>query len=132
MEQLLAKLGEDGFAKLNTASAADLNAMIRFAQDISPPTELVLDYVIEVDTRRILFDEFQAICQSHSVMANATIFAVFMVAPISEIRIYLQLLRDSALSLVLVSGTVSSAPEAIRDCTSPFSLGFPVSCPVYF
>jgi len=31
MEQLLAKLGADGFEKLNTTFAADLNVMIRFA-----------------------------------------------------------------------------------------------------
>jgi len=132
MEQLLAKLGEDGFAKLNTASAADLDAMIRFAQDISPPAEPVLDYIAEVDTRRILFDELQTICQSHHLVANATIFAVFMVAPISEIRIHLQLLRDSA-QVFLVSGTIGSAQHAIRACTLPFpSLGFPISSPAYF
>lgn len=124
MEQLLAKLGEDGFAKLNTASAADLDAMIRFAQDISPPAEPVLDYITEVDTRRILFDEFQAICQPYDGKANAAIFAVFMVAPISEIRIYLQLLRDSAQSVVLLTAVINSAPQAIRACTLPFSLGF--------
>ena len=127
MEQLLAKLGADCVEKLHAASAADLNAMIRFAQDISPPTEPVLDYITEVDTRRILFNEFRAICQSHNMVANATIFAVFMVAPISEIRIYLQTLRDSAQSTILVPGIVSSAPQGIRACTLRFSLGFPVS-----
>ncbi|TPX14476.1 uncharacterized protein E0L32_005440 [Thyridium curvatum] len=53
--------GQMAFEKLAAASTADIDAVIRFAEDIPPPTEPVLDYITEVDTRRALFDDFRAL-----------------------------------------------------------------------
>ncbi|TPX14515.1 uncharacterized protein E0L32_005479 [Thyridium curvatum] len=94
MENLLAKLGVDGVRKLQAASAADLNAMVLFAGDISPPTEEVLDYVTELDTRCILYDQLRAFGNETGLVYPA-LFAVTMVAPVSELRSLLQVLHGS-------------------------------------
>ncbi|KAK0656157.1 hypothetical protein B0T16DRAFT_451762 [Cercophora newfieldiana] len=88
MEQAVAKLGAEAVESILAAAMADPDAMRQFANDISPPAEPVQDYLTEVDTRRALFDELRAICQHHDVKLNAIIFAVFMVAPVSEIRTF--------------------------------------------
>ncbi|KAK4149251.1 hypothetical protein C8A00DRAFT_47097 [Chaetomidium leptoderma] len=98
MEQAVEKLGAEGVDKILAAAMADPKAMFRFASDISPPAEPVQDYITEVDARRALFDEFRAICQPYYMDApNATILALFMVAPLSEIRTLLQTIRETRL-----------------------------------
>ena len=121
MEQARAKLGVEGLDKFLTAAMADLDAMLHFADDISPPTEQVQDYLTEVDTRRALFDDFRAFFQYHGTVSNATVFAAFMIAPISEIRNFLQIVRDSPLPASLVRGILGEAPNGIRACMLLFS-----------
>jgi len=57
MKQAMAKLGVEGLDRSLTAAMADLDGVLHFADDISPPTEQVQDYLTEVDTRRALFGE---------------------------------------------------------------------------
>lgn len=95
--------GQMAFEKLAAASTADIDAVIRFAEDIPPPTEPVLDYITEVDTRRALFDDFRALCPP-GIKVYAVVFAIFMVAPISELRSYLPtltILFSSQVSLLV-------------------------------
>ncbi|KAK0720947.1 hypothetical protein B0H67DRAFT_209273 [Lasiosphaeris hirsuta] len=88
--------------------------MLHFVDDISPPTEPVQDYLTEVDTRCVLFDEFRVIRQYHGTVSNATVFAMFMIAPLLEIRNFLQIVRDSSLPNIFVCGTLRVAPGRIR------------------
>ncbi|KAH6618041.1 hypothetical protein B0J18DRAFT_459142 [Chaetomium sp. MPI-SDFR-AT-0129] len=92
MEQLKVRLGRLDLEVLDsivTATVVDPDAVRRFADDISPPAEPVNDYITEVDTRRDLFEKYRAICHSQEDQPNAVVFALFMVAPVTEIRTYL-------------------------------------------
>ncbi|KAK4147541.1 uncharacterized protein C8A04DRAFT_34236 [Dichotomopilus funicola] len=92
MEQLKVRLGRLDLEVLDsivTATVVDPDAVRRFADDISPPAEPVNDYITEVDTRRDLFEKYRAICHSQEDQPNAVVFALFMVAPVTEIRTFL-------------------------------------------
>jgi len=124
MEQAVAKLGAEVLDSILTAAMADPDTMRRIANDISPPTEQVQDYLTEVDTRCALFDEFREICQHYSMAPNATILGLFMIAPVSEIRVLLQSIRRlnvPQLRGTFVRGILGSALDGIRACTSLFS-----------
>ena len=133
MEQAVAKLGAEAVETILAAAMSDPEAMLQFANDISPPAEPVQDYITEVDTRRALFDELRTICQHHQIPLNATIFAVFMVAPVTEVRTFFESIpRESGLADIaddfrhrsILKGTMEMAPEAMRACTFqfPFSI----------
>lgn len=85
MEELVAKLGAESVNNIHAAALVR-----RFVNDIPPKAEPVQDYLTDADTRRVLFDEFRATCQELDPLQfdppHATILAVFMVAPVSEIR----------------------------------------------
>lgn len=86
----MAKLGAEFVNSIHAAALADPDAMRRFVSDIPPKAEPVQAYLTDVDTRRALFDELRAICQELDPLQfdppHATMLAVFMVAPVSEIR----------------------------------------------
>jgi len=93
IEQVVAKLGVEVVDSILTAAIADPDTMRQFTNDISPLAEPVQDYLIEVDIQYALFDELRAICQYYNILLNATIFAVFMVAPVLEIRTFFNCIR---------------------------------------
>ena len=62
LEQAVAKPGIEVAYGILAAAIADPDDIHQFANDISHPAELVQGYLIEVDTRRALFNELQAIC----------------------------------------------------------------------
>ncbi|KXX80332.1 hypothetical protein MMYC01_204672 [Madurella mycetomatis] len=115
MEQAVAKLGAEVVDRILAAAMADPDAMRQFANDISPPAEPVQDYLTEVDTRRTLFDELRAICQHHNIMPNATIFAVFMVAPVSEIRTFFDCIRRESGLADIAHDFAKPAPSALLN-----------------
>ncbi|KAK3938474.1 hypothetical protein QBC46DRAFT_440494 [Diplogelasinospora grovesii] len=115
MEQALAKLGAERLDRILAAAIADPDTMCRVADAIPPPTEPVQDYITEIDTRRDLFDEFRALCQHYRLPPpNATVLALFIVAPVSEISIYLQSIRNSRYTGIMINGTSMIAPQGIR------------------
>ncbi len=123
----MAKLGPEVLDSILAAAMTDPDAMRQFANDISPPAEPVQDYLTEVDTRRALFDELREICQHYDIRLDAAIFAVFMVAPVSEIRTFLEDIRNigqtrfATHTVAMVYGTITLASSAIRACTLLFS-----------
>ncbi|KAK0753938.1 hypothetical protein B0T18DRAFT_25553 [Schizothecium vesticola] len=94
--------------------------MRHFVNDIPPKAEPVQDYLTDVDTRLALFDKFRAICQKcdplqQKFRPNATILAVFMVAPVSEICTQLEVLQNMKQHRpIMVLGTLELAPYAMR------------------
>jgi len=117
MEQATAKLGAEVLDRILTAAMADPDTMCRVANDISPPTEPVQDYITDVDMRCALLDELRAfIGLGDEILLNATVFAAFMISPISDIRDFLQITRECRLPSVFVSGTLALAANAIRAC----------------
>lgn len=121
MEQAVAKLGAEVLDRILAAAMADPDTMCRIADDISPPTEQVQDYLTEVNTRRALFDELQAICQQYEISPHATILAVFMIAPLSELRTQLEVIRSMEQPrFSQLSGILAWTPHAIRTCTLLF------------
>jgi hypothetical protein len=125
MEQALAILGAERLDRILTAAMADPNAILRFADDIPPPAEPVQDYITEVDTRRALFDEFRAfLARGGNTMPNATVFAAFMIAPISEIRELLLVvgaLRAPLSPVAYCHAALTTALNGIRACMLLFS-----------
>jgi len=122
----VATLGAELLDSIHAAALADPDAMRTFANDISLPAEPVQDYLTELDTRRELFDELRAMCQHYEIPPIATILAVFMVAPVSEIRAFFDSIRrESGLAntvrnfakRAMVYGTLTTARNAIRACT---------------
>lgn len=120
MEQAVTKLGAEVLDSILQAAMADPDAMRRFADDISPPQEPVQDYITDVDTRCALFDDLRALWPYHELALHATVFAAFMITPISEIRNFLQIVRDSPFPGILISGSLVVAADAIRACTFVF------------
>jgi len=117
MEQATAKLGAEVLDRILTAAMADPDTMCRVADDISPPTEPVQDYVTDVDMRCALLDELRAfIASGNEILLNATVFAAFMIAPISEIRDFLQNVRGFSQPGLVVYGTLGLAANGIRAC----------------
>ena len=116
MEQAAAKLGAEVLDRILTAAMADPDTTCRIADDISPPTEPVQDYVTDVDIRCALLDELRAFCRDDATLVNATVLAAFMISPISEIRNFLQTVRDFSRPVVVVRGTLGLAADAIRAC----------------
>ncbi|KAK5652994.1 hypothetical protein OQA88_9280 [Cercophora sp. LCS_1] len=126
MDQLVAKLGAELLDSIHAAALADPGAMRKFANDISPPAEPVRDYLTELDTRRELFDELHAICQHHNIAPNATMLAVFMVAPVSGIRAFFDTIRlESGLADV-----VHDFAKHIPKGRSPNAPAYPPPPPV--
>ncbi|KAK0705611.1 hypothetical protein B0H67DRAFT_637783 [Lasiosphaeris hirsuta] len=48
------------------------------------------------------------------MLSNATAFAMFMIAPLLEIRNFLQIVRDSPLPTAIIRGTLAVTPVGIR------------------
>ena len=118
----MAKLGDEAVDTILAAALSDPDGMLQFANDISPSAEPVMDYITELDTRRALFGELRAFCHRHQTRPktlNAAILAVFMVAPVTEIRAFFDSLRSLSefQQRGLVNGTMNVAPEAMRSCT---------------
>ncbi|KAL2139810.1 hypothetical protein VTI28DRAFT_4665 [Corynascus sepedonium] len=97
MEQAVATLGADGVDKILAGAMADINAMFRFADDISPTTEPVQPYTPDDPTG-----------------PNAATLALFMVASVSEIRVFLQIAHDSGQPSLMVRAVDSFAPKAMK------------------
>lgn len=115
----MAQLGAEFLDRIHTVALADPDAMHRFVNDMPPEAEAVQDYLTEVDTRRALFDEFHVICQQHDFTPNAMILAVFMVAPISEIRTQLKVIHNlKQHRFNIVHSILMYAPHAIRTYIS--------------
>ncbi|KAK1749340.1 hypothetical protein QBC47DRAFT_395968 [Echria macrotheca] len=114
MEQATAKLGAEVVDKILAAAIADPDTMCRIADDISPPTEPVHDYIADVDTRCALLEELRPFCYNQEIMLNATVFAAFMIAPIPEIRNFLQTVRNFSRPALVVRGILGLAADAIR------------------
>lgn len=93
-----------------------------FRQRHPPKAEPVQDYLTDADTRRVLFDEFRATCQELDPLQfdppHATMLAVFMVAPVSEIRTQLDVFRNMEQHRPqMVTAMLSRTPHAMRTCT---------------
>ncbi|KAL2190130.1 hypothetical protein L209DRAFT_750132 [Thermothelomyces heterothallicus CBS 203.75] len=137
MENLQAMLGAEEANKILAAAVAYPDDMRCFIEDIPPPSEPVEDYITEMDRRLDLFNEFQVICRRLTRLANATVLALFMVAPISEISNFLEMiLRQQAMEQsLMVSGVRITMPDGIRAYlpkgSSPESLNSPrLSIPI--
>lgn len=122
MEELVAKLGAELVNNIHAAALVDPDAMRRFVNDIPPKAEPVQDYLTDADTRRVLFDEFRATCQELDPLQfdppHAAMLAVFMVAPVSEIRTQLDVFRNMEQHRPqMVTAMLSRTPHAMRTCT---------------
>ncbi|KAK3941404.1 hypothetical protein QBC46DRAFT_353249 [Diplogelasinospora grovesii] len=90
------------------------------ASDISPAEEPVTDYITEIDVRCELFTKFRAIAQqfepnSWRDHANATMLAMFMVAPVHQLQIFVgscETTFQQGYSMLLAINT--AGPLAIR------------------
>ncbi|KAK0750942.1 hypothetical protein B0T18DRAFT_443555 [Schizothecium vesticola] len=120
MEQLVAKLGTEFLDSIHAATREDLDAIRRFVNDIPPKAEPIQDYLTDLDTRRDMFNEFRAICQESDPYQefyppHATILAVFMVAPVSEIRVQLDVLHKMEQHRTqMVVALLGLSPHAMR------------------
>lgn len=118
----MAKLGAEFVNSIHAAALADPDGIRRFVNDIPPKAEPVQDYLTDVDTRRVLFEEFRAICLEFDPLQfdppHATMLAVFMIAPVSEIRTQLDVFRNMEQHRPqMVTAMLSRTPHAIRTCT---------------
>ncbi|KAL2173476.1 uncharacterized protein P884DRAFT_264956 [Thermothelomyces heterothallicus CBS 202.75] len=84
----LAAKKPDKMRRILQAIVSDIDAMDTVASDIPPACEPVTDYITELETRRALFDQFRALAREDE-LPNAAILAVFLVAPVDEIRLFL-------------------------------------------
>lgn len=112
-------LGEGGADKILTAVAADAQAMLRFAEDAKPSSESVKDYITDVQTRLDLFKEFQRMCHSLNVPLEATLLAIFLVAPVSEIRNVFDMINKQETfydKSIYLDGTRSQMVKAVKEC----------------
>ena len=89
-------------------------------------------HVSEWQARMRLFESFQRLYQAHSVTSpgvivtlNATMFAVIMIAPLSQMRRMLEEIRNyrpdqhgSENPVKLLLYAMYTAPEAVRSCMS--------------
>ncbi|KAL2185695.1 hypothetical protein L209DRAFT_756927 [Thermothelomyces heterothallicus CBS 203.75] len=104
----------DKMRRVLQAIVSDIDAMDTVASDIRPACEPVTDYITEVETRCALFDQFRALISIK--YPNAATLALFLVAPIDEIRVFLNVARNPQPELTLSQwdAAVFGAPEAMR------------------
>ncbi|KAK4147203.1 uncharacterized protein C8A04DRAFT_9290 [Dichotomopilus funicola] len=76
-------LGSQHIAKLITAAHYDREGLVQFLDDNPPPHEPVVDYITDTEVRRALFDRYRTLRQGDP---PAVILAVFMVAPVGDLR----------------------------------------------
>lgn len=113
---------EPGFRlRLEKALLTDQATLRRLVDDLPPATEPVLDYITDLDERCFLFEEWQQLALRNGFFPlNATALAVAMVAPISEIRNFLQRIRQTQqefeLRSLLLHGVNRDLPELLRAC----------------
>lgn len=122
MEELVAKLGAEFVNSIHAAALADPDAMRRFVSDIPPKAEPVQACLTDVDTRRALFDELRAIYQELDPLQldppHATMLAVFIVAPVSEIRTQLDVFRNMEQHRPqMVTAMLARTPHATRTAS---------------
>ena len=82
--------------KFQRALAADRDTVLQFLSDNPPHTEPVFDYVTDLEERCALFAEMkQLYWERCSRNPNAAVLAIFMVAPVSEIRKRVAVMRTA-------------------------------------
>ena len=112
------------------AIASDIDTMDTVASDISPTREPVLDYITEIDVRSELFTKFRDMTNSFDLSswkdyANATMLAMFMVAPVHELQNFISNCETtSGTGHILEIEVNHCAPLAIRACTHNLSISF--------
>lgn len=104
---------ENSFAYFGAATVANALRAREAAR------ELVDDYVTDVDTRCALFDDFRARCAHVNRSPNAASFAVFMVAPLAELRGFLRGSPECLSDGNRLSTLLSSISHGIESCTLP-------------
>ncbi|KAK3308653.1 uncharacterized protein B0T15DRAFT_491219 [Chaetomium strumarium] len=78
------------------AVTADRETVLAFLRDIPPPTEPVHDYITDIDERCTLSSEIRQLHEDLGLPEpNAATLAFFMVAPTSQIREHLAILRNT-------------------------------------
>jgi hypothetical protein len=105
--------------KFLRALAADRETVLQFLGDIAPPTEPVEDYITDLDERCVLFAETQQLHQDDGFPSlNAATLGFFMVAPLSEIREHLEIVRniDRRFRGSMPDYINLCAPSAIKSC----------------
>ncbi len=83
-------------ADYHRAQAADRDMLAAFVRDLPPPAEPVHDYITDLDERCALFEELRKLHRDLGLgMPNRATLAVFMVAPTSQIREQLVIVRET-------------------------------------
>ena len=103
------------------AVVLDIQTVDTILSDIPPADEPVTDYVTEIDVRCELFTKFRIMVQNPYAeydIANATVLAMFMVAPVHQLRSFLEGCEiNLPLGLDLQLAVSMAAPFAVRACT---------------
>lgn len=113
MEEALGQLGPDLVNQILTAATIDRDTMRRVVDDIPPASEPVTDYITDLDERCQLFHELEENFGDRLGFLTATVFAFVLVAPISEVRLFLSTLLTNPDMLIVANAT---AHFAMRDC----------------
>lgn len=121
----LAAAQPDKMRRVLQAIATDIDTMDTIASDIPPRREPFTDYITEFDVRCELFTKYRAMTQGVGdedpllEFGNATTLAVFMVAPVHELRNSLAMCETVTVGTINPARDINHiAPEAIRACTS--------------
>ena len=130
----LAEIKPDKMQRVFRAIASDIDTIDAIASDIPPVKEPVTDYITEMDARCELFTKFRAMAQELEPNtwrdhANATMLAMFMVAPVHQLQIFMETCKtypQHGFNKLL--GINAAGPLAIRACTYNiflFSFSYP-------
>ena len=117
MDPNAARQLHSAMAKYHSAMATNPEMVDCFLDDI-PTTEPVEDYVTDLDERCSIFEELQQLHRQRPMnMPTAATLGVFLVAPISNVRQYLEIFRGAPAHLMF--GTDGLAQHAIHCMLRP-------------
>jgi len=120
----LAAARPERMRRILQAVISDIETMDATASDIPPAVEPVTDYITEIDVRCQLFTKLRAMLppgdDEWQSIPDVTVMAMFMVAPLHELRLLIEGCESNYHGSPLVGNVCLSAHRAIRACTSHF------------